>query len=119
MSNLSTDASSQSDSTSGSNGIVKLETENAAHQYPEREYELEDFSQQRINRGQQEINYLITEANEKILQALNEFRTAIAELGSPDRNLEKVDDAIEEAAKANTRIAGPFPPGCLRPPSNE
>jgi hypothetical protein len=119
MSNVSTDASSQSDSTLGSNGSMKVETGNGPPKYSQREYELEDFSQQRINRGQQEINYLITETNEKILQALNEFRTAIAELGSPDHSLEKVDDAIDEASKANARIAGPFPPGCVRPLSNQ
>lgn len=119
MSNLSTDASSHSDSNAGSNGSVKLETENDPSNYPKREYELEDFSQQRINRGQQYINYLITETNEKILHALNELRAALAESGSSDQSLEKVVDAIEEASKANARIAGPFPPGCVRPPSNE
>lgn len=119
MSNLSTDASSQSDANAGSNGGVKLEPENASHNYPKREYELEDFSQQRINRGQQYINYLIVEANEKILHALNEVRAGIKELGCPNHSLEKVVDAIEEATKANAKIAGPFPPGCVKPPSTQ
>ena len=119
MSNLSTDASSHSDSNAGSNGGVKLETETDSAKYPKREYQLEDFSQQRINRGQQYINYLIVETNDKILHALDEVRAAIAELGCPDHSLEKVVDAIEEATTANARIAGPFPPGCLKPPSNQ
>ena len=76
MSNVSTDTSSQSGSPSRSNGGMSVETENDLHKYPKREYELEDFSQQRINRGQQEINYLIVEANERIVHALKEFRTA-------------------------------------------
>lgn len=81
--------------------------------YPRREYVLEDFSQQAINRGQQEINYLITVADEKIVEALRQLSTAVAKLAACGQvDLRALDHAIEEVSEATKDIAGPFPPGC-------
>ena len=119
MSTVSTNPSSQSGSTSGSNGSVDLEPETARPKYPPRKHKLEDFSQQAINRGQQEINYLIVESDEKILQALNEFRLVIARLAGSGCDWSALDKAIQEASDATQRIAGRFPPGCVGPTSEE
>lgn len=119
MSNLSTDPSSQSGPTPGSNGGAEVEAENVQPKYPPRKYKLEDFSQQAINRGQQEINYLITETGEKILVALNELRLVVTRLAEPGYNWSALDKAIDEVAEANLRIAGPFPPGCVKPQKEE
>lgn len=84
--------------------------------YPQRKFALEDFSQQAINRGQQEINYLITVADEKIVEALKQLSTAIAKLASCGQvDLSALDNAIEEVSEATENIAGPFPPGCAGP----
>lgn len=81
--------------------------------YPRRTYELEDFSQQAINRGQQEINYLITVADEKIVEALKQLSNAVAKLAACGQvDLKALDHAINEVSEATKDIAGPFPPGC-------
>jgi undecaprenyl pyrophosphate synthase len=82
--------------------------------YPKREYVLEDFSQQAINRGQQEINYLVTVADNKIVEALKQVSTAVAKLAACGQvDLGALDQAINEVSEATRKIAGPFPPGCL------
>ena len=86
--------------------------------YTHREYVLEDFSQQRINRGQQKINYLITVVDEKIVHALNQVSSALAKIGADGQvNVQPLDDAIKEVSKATKEIAGEFPPGCGFPSS--
>jgi uncharacterized protein with ATP-grasp and redox domains len=98
----------------GSNGLED-ETENDQPSYP-RKYKLEDFSQQAINSGQQEINYLMTEVDEKIVAALKEFSTVIARLASPGQvNWSALDNAVEEVSKATKKVASIFPPGCGNP----
>ena len=78
-----------------------------------RKYVLEDFSQQPINRGQQEINYLITKVDEKIIDALKQVSSAVAKLASGgDVDLGPLDKAIKEVSEATKNVAGPFPPGC-------
>jgi hypothetical protein len=119
MSNVSIDPSSQSGPTPGNNGSAEVESENVQPNYPTRKYKLEDFSQQAINRGQQEINYLITETGEKIVVALNELRLVVTRLAAPGYNWSALDKAIDDVAAANLRIAGQFPPGCLKPQSEE
>jgi hypothetical protein len=102
--------------SSRSNGLSE---ENQPPTYPPPgggNYVLEDFSQSRINRGQQEINYYISDTDEKILVALRQLRGVVATLANPGQvDLQALDDAIEEVSKATKRIAGPFPPGCLPP----
>jgi hypothetical protein len=62
---------------------------------------------------------LITETNEKIVLALNELRLVVARLADSGCNWSALDKAIEEVSNANQRIAGPFPPGCVKPESEE
>ena len=107
----------------GSNGEDKtppnLEPETQPN-YPRQNYVLEDFSQQRINRGQQEINYLITIANKRIVDALNQVGAALAKLNSNGGvDLSALDNAIKAASAANDQIAGEFPPGCGDGPRRE
>lgn len=101
------------------NGGLEVEPENDQPSYPPREYKLEDFSQQRINRGQQEINYLIVEADKKIVSALDQLKLVVSRLAGPGYDWTVLDGAIKEVSKATERIAGPFPPGCLKPQSEE
>ena len=84
--------------------------------YPRRKYNLEDFSQSAINRGQQEINYYISVTEEKIVEALRQVSVVVAKLASNGQvDLKALDNAIEEASKVAKEIAGPFPPGCSKP----
>jgi len=79
-------------------------------------YELEDFSQQKINSGQQEINGLIKIADERIGEALKQVKEMLEKLVAG----KKVDSAavgalkaaIDQVDLATKAIAGPFPPGC-------
>lgn len=115
MSTQLNESPSQNSPSSRSNG---LSDENQPNYPPQGEgkYVLEDFSQSRINRGQQEINYYISDTDEKILVALRQLRGVVAKLANPGHiDLKDLDDAIEEVSKATQRIAGPFPPGCLPP----
>jgi hypothetical protein len=80
----------------------------------QRKYKLEDFSQQAINRGQVEINYLLTEVNDKTFKALEQFKIAVESLANGgDVDLKALQDAIDAVHNANQKVAGPFPPGCL------
>ena len=95
-----------------SNGL----SEETQPNYQRRDYKLEDFSQQAINRGQQEINYFIVVADEKIVEALKQLSNAIAKLAACGQvDLRALDHAIEEVSEATRDIAGPFPPGCAGP----
>ena len=116
MPNPSSGSSSQSGPT---NGGLDVEPETDQPNYPPRNFKLEDFSQQRINRGQQEINYLIVETNEKIVQALNELKLVVARLGGSGHEWSALDNAVKEVADATRRIAGRFPPGCVKPEGEE
>ncbi|HKV35370.1 MAG TPA: hypothetical protein VJP89_13630 [Pyrinomonadaceae bacterium] len=79
-------------------------------------YVLDDFSQSKINHGQQEINYYISDTDEKILVALRLLRGVVAKLANPGHiDLKDLDEAIDAVSKATEKIAGPFPPGCLPP----
>jgi hypothetical protein len=93
-----------------SNGL----SEETQPNYQRRDYKLEDFSQSAINRGQQEINYLITVADEKIVEALKQLSNAVAKLAACGQvDLKALDHAINEVSEATKDIAGPFPPGCI------
>ncbi|HXQ69099.1 MAG TPA: hypothetical protein VN844_01315 [Pyrinomonadaceae bacterium] len=84
--------------------------------YPQGPYDLEDFSQSAINRGQQLINYYISTTDEKIVEALKQLRIVVAMLANSSQiDLGALDNAIEEVSKATKKIAGPFPPGCVKP----
>jgi len=90
-----------------------LDDETPHPTYPKSKYKLEDFSQQAINRGQQEINYLITVADEKIVDALKQLSIAVAKLATCGHvDLNALDTAIVKVSEATKNIAGPFPPGC-------
>jgi hypothetical protein len=110
MLDQTTQSPSENNPVSRSNGLA--DTTQTTPTYPKRTYVLDDFSQQAINRGQQKINYLITEADEKIVAALKEVSYALAKLGGPNLDLRALDNAITEVSEATKDIAGPFPPGC-------
>lgn len=98
---------------SRSNGLSE---ENEPTYPPPGGFGLEDFSQSAINRGQQRINYYISATDEKIVLALKQFSIVVAKLASGGQiDLRALDDAIEEVSKATSKIAGPFPPGCVKP----
>ena len=99
--------------SSKSNGGIEGEMPPTLPIYPQRKYTLEDFSQQAINHGQQEINYLITEAGEKVVYAFREVSILISRLATHgDVDVSALDAAIDEVEQAVKNIAGPFPPGC-------
>ena len=75
---------------------------------------LEDFSQNKINRGQQSINYIVKDVNEKIVDTLKLLRDAVAKADSKI-DLGPVNHAIDEVAALTSKIAGEFPPGCQDP----
>lgn len=102
----------QNTSNSGSNGKHEIQPGQANTKSTYTHGKLEDFSQNRINRGQQTINYWIAEADEKIVDALRKLSGAVAQLGG---NVEPVNLAIEEVSAAAGKIAGEFPPGCTDP----
>lgn len=78
-----------------------------------KKYYLEDFSQQAINRGQVEINFLLTVVNEKISAALKEFEAAAHKLANDEKvDFRALKEAIDAVHEANQKVAGPFPPGC-------
>ena len=111
------DQSNQSQSqNSGSNGGLGDPTNMQEEQnpsYTHSEYKLEDFSQQRINKGQQKINYLITVVGERVVDALNQVSKALEKVGpSGQVNVGPLDDAIKAVSEATEKIAGEFPPGC-------
>ena len=79
----------------------------------ERKYKLEDFSQQAINKGQVDINYLLTIVNARIADALGEFKTAVWQLANCGQvNFNALEKAIAAVDEANKKVAGPYPPGC-------
>src|SRR5262245_30150301 len=111
-----TETQPQSNPPIGPNGDAKTVEAGTDPPYNGGKYKLEDFSQQRINRGQQRINYLIVEVNEKLVEALNQFKIAVAVCASNGTvNLGPVEAAINEVSEAADRIAGEFPPGCGDP----
>jgi hypothetical protein len=117
-----TPSPSQTHSDSPSNGHIEGEGETSLPPPPDppkKEYKLEDFSQQAINRGQQQINGLIREADERVVYAFNEVRSLIAILSANGKvDLQKLDTAISKLKQATYDIAGPFPPGCGTYPIN-
>ena len=103
----------QNTSNSGSNGKHEIQPDQEAKMNSTYTHgKLEDFSQNRINRGQQTINYWIAEADKKIVDALKKLSEAVAQLGG---NVGPVNLAIEEVSAAAGKIAGEFPPGCTDP----
>jgi hypothetical protein len=101
---------SETNPVSRSNGLA--DTTQTTPAYRKRPYVLDDFSQQAINHGQQEINYLIVKADERIVEALKEVSYALAKLAGRDIDLRALDNAINQVSEATKNIAGPFPPGC-------
>lgn len=90
----------------GSNGVTQIT-------YPQTKDNLEDFSQRAINRGQQQINYLITEALEEIVNALNDVKYVVAQLnGNGQVALGKLEQAIDKVSEATNKVASIYPPGC-------
>src|SRR5262245_34840962 len=103
MSNLDNQSSSP-DSSQGGNGVkgVKQPEQEIKYQppYPPRKFVLEDFSQQRINRGQQQINYWVVEVHEKLVEALNQLKIAVAVCASNGTvDLGPVEAAINEVSE--------------------
>jgi len=77
------------------------------------EYFVEDFSQHAINRGQVEINFLLTVVNEKTRAALEQLEAAVQKLANNEEvDVKALKDTIDAVHEANQKIAGPFPPGC-------
>jgi len=101
---------------SRSNGLSEETQPPISPPPPGGDYVLDDFSQSRINRGQQLINYYISTTDEKIVEALKQFSIVVAKLANGGQiDLGPLDKAIEEVSKATKKIAGPFPPGCAGP----
>jgi len=88
--------------------------------YPHDGYVLEDFSQQRINRGQQEINKWVSTADKQIVAVLKQLSAAVGKLMTNNAELVPMNNAITELSVTIDKIAGEFPPGCgdpgTRPP---
>jgi len=111
MLDQTTQSPSPNNPVSRSNGLA--DTTQTTPAYPKRPYVLDDFSQQAINRGQQEINYLIVVVDEKIVDALKQVSNAVAKLAScGEVDLKALDNAINQVSEATKNVAGPFPPGC-------
>lgn len=112
---------SQSPSGSGSNGKHETQPEQEQKMKPPytdgtgQRWVLEDFSQNRINRGQQRINYLITDVDRKIVDALKQLSDAVGKLADNKVDVGPVNNAIKEVSAATDKIAGEFPPGCTEP----
>ena len=81
--------------------------------YP-RNSDLADFSQSAINRGQQQINYLITDALKEIVSALGDVKYALSRCCS-QVDLGPLEKAIREVSEATEKVASIFPPGCGGP----
>lgn len=104
----------QNSSVSGSNGEYKTQPDKEEKMKTYTQGKLEDFSQSRINRGQQRINYLVAEVDEKIVDALRKLTAAIAK-SCNNVDVGPLNHAIDEVAAATEKIAGEFPPGCTDP----
>ena len=112
MLDQTTTQSPSQNNPSRSNGLAEATQPTPVYAKNKKDYVLEDFRQQAINRGQQQINYLITKVDEKIVEALKEVSYAIAKLAGRDIDLKALDNAINQVSEATKKIAGPFPPGC-------
>ncbi|HKY43487.1 MAG TPA: hypothetical protein VJM50_10365 [Pyrinomonadaceae bacterium] len=115
-------AQSQSPTNSSPPNGELDQTPNDQTGYTHREYKLEDFSQQRINRGQQEINYLITVVDRKVAEALKQLKLVCSSLASSNQiaiDWEPLNNAIDAVSAATEKIAGEFPPGCGDEPRRE
>jgi hypothetical protein len=96
------------------NGEIKVET--ATGQPYNHGYKLEDFSQQKINSGQQRINGLIVDADRRVGDAFDKVYDLFVKLASSgkvdSKTLGELAVAIDKIKQATAAIAGPFPPGC-------
>jgi len=111
---------SQTHSDSPINGKAEAETAATPPTPPPYEhggYKLEDFSQQKINSGQQKINGLIVVADRRIVDALDEVKELFVKLAASGKvdptALGELTVRIQKVAQATEAIAGPFPPGCV------
>lgn len=109
MFNPSTQSHSKTPLHPKSNGVEDETESNPTKQ----KYFVEDFSQQAINRGQVEINFLLTVVNDKTRIALEQLEAAVEKLAKHEKvDLKALKDAISAVHAANQKVAGPFPPGC-------
>jgi|KBSMisStandDraft_5_1062788.scaffolds.fasta_scaffold2715834_1 hypothetical protein len=109
MFNPSTQSHSKTPLPPKSNGVEEETESNPTTP----KYFVEDFSQQAINRGQVEINFLLTVVNEKTRIALEQLEAAVEKLANHEKvDLKALKHAISAVHKANQKVAGPFPPGC-------
>lgn len=73
----------------------------------------EDFHQLAINRGQRKINYKLTVADKKLIEALKAVVGALAKLPTPPQTeITAASMAIKEAEDVNKVVAEFRPPGC-------
>jgi hypothetical protein len=104
---------SDTDASHGSNGVDETPVQKKNTETTYTEYKLEDFSQQKINLGQQQINGLIRETAEMVIDTFKQVRTWLTTLDPKDQgNLRDLNAAIDKLTEATKAIAGPFPPGC-------
>ena len=96
------------------NGEVEVETHsNPPKPLKNNQYYVEDFSQHHINRGQVEINKLLTVVNEKTHAALEKLEAAVEKLANKESiDAKALKAAIKAVHEAHQKVAGPFPPGC-------
>ena len=79
----------------------------------QRKFKPEDFSQLAINRGQRQINYELTDAAQKLSEALRLLTEVLVKASCvKDGDLVKVNKVIAEAAAISRTVAGIDPPGC-------
>ena len=85
-------------------------------EYPEPEYEPEDFSQLAINRGQRKINGKLNNADKALASAIQALRDVVEKTGVAPGKFNEVDKALSEAKAISEVIPGVIPPGCGTPP---
>ena len=81
--------------------------------YTHPEYGPLDFSQSAINRGQRRINYELTEACQKLSEALGLlFEVACKSPTASQQELAKIKELVIEATAISNDVASIKPPGC-------
>jgi len=77
------------------------------------EYNLEDFSQSAINKGQRKINFALTVVDVKLIKLIEALRDAVAALPAAHNiNVDDLNKAITDVYRTSEKVASIKPPGC-------
>jgi len=77
------------------------------------EYNLEDFSQSAINKGQRKINFALTVVDVKLIKLIEALRDAVAALPAAHNiNVDDLNKAITDVYQTSEKVASIKPPGC-------